>query len=377
MNPAAFSLLHPAAGIAAFAVVAAIIGRYWPFYRRELRFEDRHRLTPLDGLRGILCFAVFYHHAAITVGYRTSGTWELPPSSLYTLLGKLSVALFFAVTAFLFWSRALDREGRIEAWPFLRGRFLRVAPLFYFTSAAALIVASPHLHWWPPHNASALARLAFAGVRPWPQIAGFDFTYINAGVTWSLQYEWAFYFAFPALAMLVRAGEPRSIGFVFAGLLVMLGFGCHMYFLTGVLAAHVARSPGVVAGLRGKPVGVAILALFLLMPTLCEDAMTWRGWLMATVAFIPIACGNSLLGMLEFTGLRLLGVISYSVYLLHGFTLWLGWPLFFDLQRRFGGDFSAFLIWTLTLGGATLLGSMLTYRLIEHPFIELEKRYRG
>jgi peptidoglycan/LPS O-acetylase OafA/YrhL len=92
--------------------------------------------------------------------------------------------------------------------------------------------------------------------------------------------------------------------------------------------------------------------------------------------FIPVACGNSLFGLLNFRGFRLMGIVSYSVYLLHGVALYVAHPL---LQRlRSTGSQQPLHYWlgVLGVGAAVLLLSMVTYRLIELPFMRAEKRLR-
>jgi hypothetical protein len=103
----AYCPLYAALLLIAVFLLATVLGYCVPFFRRELVVEDRTRLTPLDGLRGILCFAVMCHHAAYTYGALGTDTWPHPPSPTFTLLGESSVSLFFCITAFLFWSRAV------------------------------------------------------------------------------------------------------------------------------------------------------------------------------------------------------------------------------------------------------------------------------
>ena len=102
--------LHPLyaiAGMGLLCLLADGLRRVVPFYRRELGVEQATRLTPLDGLRGLLCFGVMFHHAAITHAFLRNGQWEETPSVFYVMVGQTSVALFFCITAFLFWSRAI------------------------------------------------------------------------------------------------------------------------------------------------------------------------------------------------------------------------------------------------------------------------------
>ncbi len=61
-----------------------------------------NRVATLDGLRGFLALAVFFHHAAIYHRFLLDGVWALPPSRFYALLGPVGVSVFFMITGYLF-----------------------------------------------------------------------------------------------------------------------------------------------------------------------------------------------------------------------------------------------------------------------------------
>src|SRR5689334_9107223 len=58
------------------------------------------RFFAIDGLRGLLAFGVFGHHATVMPGYFETGIWQAPPSVFYRMIGEVGVALFFAITGF-------------------------------------------------------------------------------------------------------------------------------------------------------------------------------------------------------------------------------------------------------------------------------------
>jgi len=71
--------------------------------------------------------------------------------------------------------------------------------------------------------------------------------------------------------------------------------------------------------LRGPLVGAIVLGL-------AAAALGLRGFGFASIAvcfliFIPIVYGNSIFGLLTSPASRLLGMISYSIYMCHGFVL--------------------------------------------------------
>ncbi|MBK1839641.1 acyltransferase family protein [Azospirillum sp. YIM B02556] len=117
-------LLYAAAACASWAIL-----RFVPLPLRPQAGSDG-RYAAIDGMRGLLAYAVFIHHGVITWQYLHSGLWALPPSRLYTHLGQSSVALFFMVTAFLFWDKLLKAGPGMDWREFVSSRFYRVYPVY-------------------------------------------------------------------------------------------------------------------------------------------------------------------------------------------------------------------------------------------------------
>jgi peptidoglycan/LPS O-acetylase OafA/YrhL len=222
------------------SVLAWALSLVIPCYRRELVVEDAARLTPLDGLRGVLCFAVFYCHAAITFAYLGDGRWEPTSSAFYTLLGSVSVGLFFCVTAFLFWSRALALGGEIQPYPFLRARLFRIAPLYVFSCLLVLAIAAPRVNWLSLSAVKGLTKMGMLGFHSQGELGGIDISIINARVTWTLQFEWGFYLALLGLALLARDRPESRLAWTGLALIVMFGSGPHLLFR--VLPARLPES---------------------------------------------------------------------------------------------------------------------------------------
>ena len=369
--------IHAILGIGLLAVIASVLGRFIPFYRRELQFIGPARLAPLDGLRGILCFGVLYHHAVTTYYYFETGKWEQPPSAFYSLLGGTSVAFFFCVTGFLFWSRALASNGRIQAWSFLRGRWFRIVPLYAFTCLVALAVIFRDIDWSDISTTIGLIRMGLLGTRPWTKLGAIDVNLVNCGVTWTLQYEWAFYIALPALALLIPSGTSRRVMFAAAAMFVMLGIGHYIYFLIGMAAADIARRPTTSDALRRPVITMGVITLLVLFPTLASEALNLLAMILTALTFIPIACGNSLFGLLTWSGLRLMGTVSYSVYLLHGVFLYVGRPLLRGRMSSIDSWNLEYWLVVFALGCAVLVVCMITYRWIEWPWLQFEKQFRS
>jgi peptidoglycan/LPS O-acetylase OafA/YrhL len=371
--------LHPlfaVAGITLAAAVGAVMGRVVPFYRRELNVEAKTRLTPLDGLRGILCFAVMYHHAAVTYDFLGTGHWEPPVSAFYDLLGSASVGFFFCVTGFLFWSRALASGGKVEPVPFLRARFFRIVPLYAFTCLLAIVLLARQVHWLSVSTLHGLIVMGSMGIRRWVPLGSVDVVPVNAGVTWTLQYEWGFYLALPALALLASTKKLDLVLLLAAAVFVTFDNGQYVYFLPGMIAAHLARRPQIVQVLQRRYIALCAILLLTALPFLTHFGYGYKAELIVGLTFLPIACGNDVFGILNLKGLRLLGVISYSVYLLHGFALYLAKPLLIRAKYASADNVVKYWACIYALSCVALVVSMITYRWIELPCIQFEKRLR-
>jgi len=283
--------------------------------------------------------------------------------------------LFFCITAFLFWGRALARNGDLPAGPFLRGRAFRLVPLYLACDLIAIAIVGRHVHWASVGAAKGLVRMFSMGLVQWEKLGGVEVWQVDAGVTWSLPYEWGFYLLLPALACVARTGRSRLLWPFAAGVAVMFGFGRAFFFLPGIVAAHAVRHPPTVRALRTPAASVGVVAAVAGLALIGGEGYGPPALLLTGVAFVPIACGNSLFGLLNLSGLRLMGMVSYSVYLLHGMSLYLARPALARAKHGGGGP-THYWTWIAGLAVATLVASLITYRWVEWPFIVLDRRFR-
>lgn len=97
---------------------------------------------------GYLAFGVFIHHTAITWVFLHTGAFAALDSGFYAQIGLASVALFFMITAFLFWGRLLEKAVSTTGWPSLCPVFLPVSAVFA-TDAAGDCQRVSHPGWTP------------------------------------------------------------------------------------------------------------------------------------------------------------------------------------------------------------------------------------
>ncbi|MBI5430526.1 MAG: acyltransferase [Nitrosomonadales bacterium] len=338
------------------------------------------RYASIDGLRGYLAFFVFLHHSCIWYFFLRTGQWQAPPSNLYNHFGQGSVALFFMITGFLFFSKLIDGRTRSIDWGKLFiSRLLRLVPLYLFVMlllfiAVAILSRGEVYEAVPGLLKSAASWLAFT-IPGAPDLNGIEHTFIIvAGVTWSLPYEWLFYCALPILALAVRVTPPLAyIVFSVASVaaLVMLSPRIHplilVAFLGGMAASLLVRIEGFRRFATGRIATVILLGCIATAVKVYPSAFGYAPLLLLSAAFVLIACGNSLFGILVSPVSRTLGEMAYSIYLLHGITLFTAFTLLLnatDIHRA-----SPLTHWLLitALTPVLLCASYATFRWIESP----------
>lgn len=383
-----------------------------PWFRRADPTGPRpdRRTDTLDGLRGFLALSVFAAHTIVHYEYLRTGVWKPSPVPFFNVLGVLAVGLFFMVTGFLFWNKLIQSQGR-PGWRALYiGRVFRLGPMYLVAVATMIAVVAWRTGFQfqvPPAQAigSAVAWLALGIVPPPPTLNGYaDTGTILAGVTWTLFFEWLFYFSLPLLAVFVRRRwhlrfsaalfgaclltiavvswnggfvpgvKPRPV-LMLAVLAELVGL-----FASGMLVASLLHA-GIGAKLRlQRPLwgAVALLSLaaifaamlssreigLLQLVTLCPLAAT----------FLYIVCsGNRLFGVLAWPASRRLSSMSYGIYLAQGLSMV---AVFAIPGVKAYAMSSTLAFWLVNLACALVLivGAFATYVWVEEPGIALGRR---
>ena len=239
------------------------------------------RVGTIDGLRGLLALAVFFHHAAIWHQYIIIGEWRPPPSRFYANLGPAGVSMFFMITGYLFWSQMLKTRGRPNFLKLYVGRLFRIVPLYLVLALIVLVSVGFATHWRlnesPFSVSNEVARWLAGGVLDVPDVNAYHASLISASVTWSLSYEWMFYASLIVTAFFAR--NPLAgfllplVGLITVILLFYCGYRLFeakiaLLFSVGMIAAAV-REPLASAALNGIPqwalsavaIGAAALAV--------------------------------------------------------------------------------------------------------------------
>jgi len=336
--------------------------------------EHAGRVSTIDGLRGYLAIGVIFCHIFCFKSVAGGQPWSLYPSHFLELLGDEAVFLFFAITGYLFWSRAIRSEGLIPPVLLYIKRFWRIFPLYFgllFASIAIAIVTVGLNRFDFGELLKSMPHLLVPGLGVHETVSGFEF-HTLVTQTWSLYYEVMFYLLLPVVALVFRR---HPLGFVALTVLVgvLFVFGekwgivaistACVNFWIGMVAAEMKARWSLPDWIRSRAVGIGmIVAMLLLVAHLLTRPVA------ALLFFIPLVYGNNLLGLLDRPTSRLLGDISYSIYIIHMLVIYV-------VLMPFGAtvhNLPELQYWLITLPVCALVCalSLVTYRFLEAPFLK-------
>jgi peptidoglycan/LPS O-acetylase OafA/YrhL len=300
------------------------------------------------------------------------------------------VVFFFLITGFLFWTKVLKAGGRIDPIDPYRNRFLRITPMYVASVFAVMGVVFTFYRFRlltsPAQLLIDAGRLIGLGLIPWGSFNGANPGLVNFFVVWTLRAEWLFYLALPILAIFCRPGRLAALSIpvilfgqsretpdpkadYFAPVLAFV-------FLCGMVAAQSLELFGPRKALAGRCAAIGCLACLGIVPLLVDSPYEPQSIVAAAVVFYCFVNGNTMFGVLSGRAARFLGTISYSVYLIHGIAIY--------VTLRIVGRFVDFatlplplywlMLWVCGLG---LIGvCALTYRYVEHPAIEWDRKIK-
>jgi len=319
--------------------------------------------------------------------------WSFPnlmsPDSLLSVLGYYGVAAFFVISGV---SLAIAYDGRLanrtEIARFLSRRLFRIAPLYWLTVSATILLAivagvftgAPLGFTWGDIAANYLLTFSF-GLSPSLVVGG-----------WSIGNEIFFYLCFPVLFWLICKSISWALTAIVGGS-VLLALWAFIVVPSGLTdqdewTYYISNwnqlfffIAGVVIGRYIKPASfsrtfcyvtlVAALAMLAManVGTRSDLVEHWHRIFLSIATLLLVFSvyqinwqSTSFIGQ----ALAFLGLISYSLYLLH--------PLVRSVVNIIGNQIGLTQLATLIISVAlTVVGSWISYKLIEMPGIRLGK----
>ena len=295
-----------------------------------------HRFAPLDALRGVAIALVIVHHVWFQFPEARHGA----VAKFIAAIGWAGVDLFFGISGFLITTILLRYPQGASLLPFYIRRFFRIVPIYMVAVASYLLAATAVGHDdGVLHRIWANVLLLTAWAIPFWGEDGVPYT-----ITWSVSVEESAYLLFGVIFIAGRPAFARLLGWVVVCAfvvrvvcIVLFAFEpiTLYYFAPGRVDA--VAMGGVLATLR--PDTIRRLTVPVWIPWGVWLAVVWacalvhrETVLVATVGYTAIASASAwlVLCVVGRRGDRLwpvtrwfasLGLVSYFVYLFHGFAI--------------------------------------------------------
>ena len=345
--------------------------------------EIRH--PEIDGLRGYLAFLVFLHHSYIWQVFLKTENWEDPESNLFNQFGETTVVFFFIITAFLFTSKLIHNKSKEIDWSeYLKSRFFRLFPMYFFSIIIVFILVAIltqfKIRVSAIENVKSILSWIFFNVSKNSNINGLEDTFIlNSGITWTLPYEWAFYFLLPIIALFfkIKINFKVLLGFTAVAAIILVinksSLRHFMPFVGGIIVA-LLNSKKLDTILKQKKYTVLAIILLAVSIYFFNGGRKPIQIIIASIVFLIIASGNNFFGILSSRFSRKFGQITYSLYLFHGILLFIIFYFIIGFDRaKMLTDLEFWLIIVTSIFPLILI-CQLTFKYIELPLMAMSKR---
>ena len=299
------------------------------------------RLAGVDGLRAAAAsWVVLFHIRAFSGAHL-----PFQPLDFFARSGSTGVSLFLVISGFcLYLPFAAGKSGRFRTTAFLTRRARRLLPAYYVSIALALALyliggtrlGFPSLSWtdavWQVATHTTMLHTFFVST-----------FYTLNGAYWSLGLEWQLYLGLPVLILAARriGLVPTLIAAVLINVVYRLGLswaGGRGWLPSGFVQTLVLANllPGrwaefafgmAVAELfaRGRLQRLPGIAMYLWVPMLVVAVATVGlplshiafGTVFALLLVAALTTGNLVSTIFSWRPLVALGIMSYSLYLVH------------------------------------------------------------
>ena len=305
----------------------------WLAQQLEIAHGKHTPLRPMEGLRGVAVFLVFWvHYCALIEPWLNTSSLAWWVKGLLDSLGHTGVDLFFVLSGYLIYGTLLRKQST-QFQIYIKRRIVRIYPVFLAVLCVYLVlsVVMPSESKLP-EGVPATVLYIVQNLLLLPGLADIE---PIITVAWSLSYEFFYYLFIPLIIAILHLRKwTPNMRIVFWLFMSVIGFVVFyflggpvrlMMFVAGILlyefhTFHKLRLPRYAGTLcffaalilfalndqQNIHYVLSIAALFILFFVLCYESFT-------------DSFGSA--RWLCFTPLRWLGNMSYSYYLIHGLTL--------------------------------------------------------
>jgi len=358
---------------------ASFIGFAWlllksPLIAEPFRAAPRQHAVGagINGFRGLLAISVFVYHAMIHFNYLRTGIWDNPLSVFHHVPEQAGMGSFFMITAYLFTAKIVNSND-LDWMRVYSSRVRRIVPLYVFATLLLLLVVLLKTRFTlnvpPVELFSTILQWFSFSMFGTPDVNGLRNTFvINAGVYWTLLYEWLFYLFLPFLTFLIKSTQWLGWLVIVAVLTLLVGFvenqGALYYFVGGIALA--LFSPSIPTRKHNWVYGLLVLGCNYLLYTYFERAFDLVPAVLVTVSAYGLLKSKHVAWFFTRRPVNWLGYISYSVFLLHGIVI----TISVIVMRRLHIPWELSNYWAIVggMGFVVVLTGTMTLQVIERRF---------
>jgi peptidoglycan/LPS O-acetylase OafA/YrhL len=356
----------------------------------ETESKNIYYIPRLDHLRFLAAsLVVLYHYFHTNIS---------PEASATSLAGKLisqgssGVDLFFVLSGFIFGT--ISYEKRINYGSFFVSRLFRIYPLYI---VAVTIAISTHYNLF-----SALDCVMY--LFPFLQVNHIAGNLNDFGQLWSIGLEFQFYLIFPFLAEFIL-----KFGYRYLLALVILAVGIRLFYFNQTSSVRDLVYWSLIGRFDEFAIGILATAVAIRRPNLFKNPIhsifsiigvvlclywleSWGGyyhgiasplWIIwpsiegLVWAYLILSYLRSKIHFPNFISesLAKLGHLSFSIYVMHGFAVFLTFKYFGQTQWIQTKEANSILIGTLICIPLSVIIAFPTFHFIEKPFFIFKKKY--
>ena len=369
----------------------------------------------LDGLRLFAFFAVFVHHAVISLGFYKSNSHFVYIRENILKNADLGVSFFFVLSGFLITFLLIkekETNGKINIKNFYFRRILRIWPVYFLVVALCLLVL-PHFKNHVPINFPI--NVSTGSINPWLYLTfagNFDYIFnhisnVLIGILWSVSIEEQFYLFWCPVIAFVPKKYLMTVFFIVIGgsigyryfftngsamLIKFHSLSCMSDLATGAVIAYLATKENSINRFKNMPKYFIVLIYAVGFAVLPLRIYLWKLGIHYVLAasFVPVLLSSffafiimeqnyaehSFYKMCNWKFISSLGKYTYGMYCYHIIVFFsVLFLLHYFGASILGMNTAGYIFVVITCFFTTILVSILSYHYFEKFFLKLKARF--